>query len=129
MTHVVNGLNLLPDTGLFEDPEMRIGIDVGGTFTDLIGIDGDGNVTVRKTHTTPADPSEGVVTGIGKLLAAAGATARDAELVVHGTTIGTNALLTRNGVKTGLLTTAGFRDVLEIQKKTAHKLMVAVSLY
>ncbi len=93
---------------------MRIGIDVGGTFTDLIGIDGDGNVTVRKTYTTPADPSEGVVTGIGKLLAAAGATARDAELVVHGTTIGTNALLTRNGVKTGLLTTAGFRDVLEI---------------
>ena len=93
---------------------MRIGIDVGGTFTDVIGIDGSGRITVRKTYTTPADPSEGVVGGIDKLLKAAEATANDAAFVVHGTTIGTNALLTRNGVKTGLLTTAGFRDVLEI---------------
>ncbi|MBI2922363.1 MAG: hydantoinase/oxoprolinase family protein [Planctomycetes bacterium] len=93
---------------------MRIGIDVGGTFTDIIGIDGRGRITVRKIYTTPADPSEGVVAGIDKLLKAAGATARDAETVVHGTTIGTNALLTRNGVRTGLLTTEGFRDVLEI---------------
>jgi N-methylhydantoinase A len=90
---------------------MRIGIDVGGTFTDVIGIDDRGRITVRKTYTTPADPSEGVVTGIDKLAKAANATAK---LVVHGTTIGTNALIERKGVKAGLLTTAGFRDVLEI---------------
>lgn len=93
---------------------MRIGIDVGGTFTDVIGIEDSGRITVRKAYTTPADPSEGVVTGIEKLLRAANLGGADAKLVVHGTTIGTNALLTRNGVKTGLLTTAGFRDVLEI---------------
>ncbi|MBI2931889.1 MAG: hydantoinase/oxoprolinase family protein [Planctomycetes bacterium] len=90
---------------------MRIGIDVGGTFTDLIGIDDRGRLTVRKTTTTPQDPSEGVLTGVDKLLRAAGGRPR---LIVHGTTIGTNALLERKGVKTGLLTTAGFRDVLEI---------------
>lgn len=93
---------------------MRIGIDVGGTFTDVVGADARGRLTVRKTSTTPQDPSEGVVAGIRKLLRAAGAAERDARLVVHGTTIGTNALLERKGARTGLLTTAGFRDVLEI---------------
>lgn len=88
---------------------MRVGIDVGGTFTDVIGIDDRGRITVRKTYTTPGDPSEGVVAGLEKLRAA-----EAIRLVAHGTTIGTNALLERKGAKTGLLTTAGFRDVLEI---------------
>lgn len=93
---------------------LRLGIDVGGTFTDVIGTDERGRITVRKTYTVPADPSEGVLTGIDKLLRAAGAGADALGLVAHGTTIGTNALLERKGARTGLLTTAGFRDVLEI---------------
>ncbi|MBI3097245.1 MAG: hydantoinase/oxoprolinase family protein [Planctomycetes bacterium] len=93
---------------------IRLGIDVGGTFTDVIGTDERGRITVRKTYTVPSDPSEGVLAGIDKLLRAAGAGAEALGLVVHGTTIGTNALLERKGAKTGLLTTAGFRDVLEI---------------
>ncbi len=93
---------------------MRIGIDVGGTFTDVIGVDAEGRLTAAKSYTTPADPSEGVGAAITKLLKATGREASSVAHLIHGTTIGTNALLERKGVKAGLLTTAGFRDVLEI---------------
>ncbi len=93
---------------------MRIGIDVGGTFTDVIGVADDGRLAQAKSYTTPSDPSEGVVAAIGKLLKNAALEASSVDHLVHGTTIGTNALLERKGVKAGLLTTAGFRDVLEI---------------
>ncbi len=93
---------------------MRIGIDVGGTFTDVIGVDEGGRLTQAKSYTTPADPSEGVASAIAKLLKSTGKAAAEVAHLVHGTTIGTNALLERKGVKAGLLTTAGFRDVLEI---------------
>ncbi|MDQ7778239.1 MAG: hydantoinase/oxoprolinase family protein [Planctomycetota bacterium] len=94
---------------------MRIGIDVGGTFTDMVLIDDStGRVLLTKTLTTPKHLSEGVITGTNKILKIAGAGIKDVDYIVHGTTIGTNALLEKRGVKTGLITTDGFRDVLEI---------------
>jgi N-methylhydantoinase A len=84
------------------------GVDVGGTFTDLAFWDAERNeVHVHKLLTTPEDPTEAIIDGLAQLPAAA-------ELVVHGTTLVTNALIERRGVPTGLITTAGYRDVLEI---------------
>ena len=94
---------------------MRIGIDVGGTFTDVILIDDlKGEIHCTKTLTTPDDLTQGVLDGIGKILEIAGQSADSLDHAVHGTTIGTNTLIERKGAKTGLLTTEGFRDVLEI---------------
>ncbi len=96
---------------------MRLGIDVGGTFTDVVLIDDEtGNIHYSKTLTTPRELSQGVLTGIQKILHLAGATMQEVEYLVHGTTIGTNALIERKGAKVGLITTEGFRDVLEIAR-------------
>ncbi|MFI4987590.1 MAG: hydantoinase/oxoprolinase family protein [Alphaproteobacteria bacterium] len=98
----------------------RIGIDVGGTFTDVVAIDAGGQAVFAKAATTPADQSEGVMAGLGKLAARLGLAAAEllarSERIVHGTTIATNALLERKGAKVGLLTTAGHRDVLEMRE-------------
>src|SRR3954470_22810778 len=97
-----------------------IGIDVGGTFTDCVMIDAEGRSIVEKTFTTPRDPSEGVLAGLEKLAAKAEAPLGDflrrVRRIVHGTTITTNAVLTGNGVKTGFITTQGFRDVLLMRR-------------
>lgn len=96
---------------------MRIGIDVGGTFTDMVLVDdASGRLYYTKTSTTPRDLAQGVINGIDKVLAIAGARLEDVDYIVgaHGSTIGTNALIERKGAKVGLLTTRGFRDVLEI---------------
>jgi N-methylhydantoinase A len=91
-----------------------IGIDVGGTFTDVFALDeGSGVCTVGKVPTTRHDPAQGVLDGIRSVAADLGAVAT----VVHGTTVGTNALIERMGAKTGLITTAGFRDVLEMRRR------------
>ncbi|HBY93596.1 MAG TPA: hypothetical protein DEP84_06440, partial [Chloroflexi bacterium] len=98
---------------------MRVGIDVGGTFTDVVLIDDTtGKISYTKTLTTPGNPAQGVLNGIEKILGITGATMADLDYMVHGhgTTIGTNALIERKGAKTGLITTAGFRDVLEIAR-------------
>jgi N-methylhydantoinase A len=96
---------------------MRLGIDVGGTFTDLVLIDDrTGAIHATKTLTTPRDPADGVMTGIEKVLRLAGASMDQVEYIAHGTTIGTNALIERKGARVGLITTAGFRDVLEIAR-------------
>ncbi len=98
----------------------RLGIDVGGTFTDLVAVDDTGQVTLAKTASTPADPSLGVMDGLGELAAALGlelaALLQLSERIVHGTTVATNALLERKGAKIGLLTTEGHRDVLEMRE-------------
>jgi N-methylhydantoinase A len=99
---------------------LRVGIDVGGTFTDLVGVDDAGHVTLAKSASTPADPSIGVMDGLGLLAAElqtdlAGLLA-DTGLVVHGTTVATNALLERKGATVGMLTTAGHRDVIEMRE-------------
>jgi N-methylhydantoinase A len=98
----------------------RIGIDVGGTFTDLVAVDAAGRVTLAKAPSTPADQSLGVMDGLERLAAALGveldALLRETERIVHGTTVATNALLERKGARVGLLTTAGHRDVLEMRE-------------
>jgi len=96
----------------------RIGVDIGGTFTDLILVDEGGAVfQVGKVLTTPADPARAVEQGVKDLLAAAGAPAARVSHVVHGTTLFTNALIERKGARTALITTAGFRDALEIARE------------
>ena len=98
---------------------MRIGIDVGGTFTDVVLIDDQhGRIHYTKTFTTPKNPAQGVLNGIEKILNLADASIADLDYMVHGhgTTIGTNALIERKGARMGLLTTRGFRDVLEIAR-------------
>jgi N-methylhydantoinase A len=93
---------------------VRLGVDVGGTFTDLVVVDeATGALRVGKVLTTPKDPAQGVETGIVSLLGDLPTTAVGA--VVHGTTLATNALIERKGARTALLTTAGFRDALEIR--------------
>ncbi len=96
---------------------MRLGIDVGGTFTDLVLIDDtSGQIHYTKTLTTPSELAQGVLSGIEKILAQAGASMDQVEYIAHGTTIGTNALIERRGGRVGLITTDGFRDVLEIAR-------------
>ena len=93
----------------------RIGVDIGGTFTDLVWVDdATGAVKVGKLLTTPKDPSQAVEQGVVTLLADAGGAAAEVRSVIHGTTLATNALIERKGARTGLLTTAGFRDAVEI---------------
>jgi N-methylhydantoinase A len=98
----------------------RIGIDVGGTFTDLVAVDAAGRITLAKAPSTPADQSIGVMDGLDSLAAALGiergAMLEQTECIVHGTTVATNALLERKGARVGLLTTEGHRDVLEMRE-------------
>jgi N-methylhydantoinase A len=93
---------------------MRIGVDVGGTFTDIVAIHGSGRWTVLKLPTTPADQSVGVMEGLDRLLA--GTQDGEVEFLGHGTTAGTNAFVTRRGARTALVATAGFEDVLEFRR-------------
>ncbi|MGC1301493.1 MAG: hydantoinase B/oxoprolinase family protein [Caulobacteraceae bacterium] len=92
----------------------RVGFDIGGTFTDFALYDGaQGRIQIHKALTTPADPWRGAIEGIHTLLANAGLAFSDVAEIVHGTTLVTNALIEGKGAKTGLLTTRGFRDVME----------------
>ncbi|CAN5675717.1 hydantoinase/oxoprolinase family protein [soil metagenome] len=95
---------------------MRIGVDVGGTFTDVVGVV-DGSVVTAKVPSSP-EQSEGVLDGIERL----GVDASDIEMFAHGTTVATNALLERKGARTALITTEGFRDVVEIGRQNRASL-------
>jgi N-methylhydantoinase A len=92
----------------------RIGVDIGGTFTDVLLIDSDGLVRTKKLLSTPDDYARAMIEGIEGICAAAGITPAAIDQVVHGTTIVTNACIEHTGAKVGLMTTRGFRDVLEI---------------
>ncbi|WP_219848873.1 hydantoinase/oxoprolinase family protein [Paracoccus sp. FO-3] len=92
----------------------RIGVDIGGTFTDLVMIEGDGRLYHAKVPSTPAAPEEAVIAGISDLVRDSGISVADVREIVHGTTVGSNTLLQKVGARAGLITTAGFRDVLEI---------------
>ncbi|MBI2177366.1 MAG: hydantoinase/oxoprolinase family protein, partial [Candidatus Tectomicrobia bacterium] len=95
----------------------RVGVDVGGTFTDVSLVEEDsGRLVVRKVPTTPDDPVESVVTGVREAMASAGARPDQIAYFGSGSTIALNTLIQRSGVKTGLLITRGFRDVLEIRR-------------
>jgi N-methylhydantoinase A len=102
---------------------LSLGIDIGGTFTDVVIHDPrDGRAVIWKESTTPDDPSRGALEGTRRVLEKAGARPEQIGRVVHATTLFTNALIERKGAKTGLLTTAGFRDVLEIARERKYEL-------
>ena len=98
----------------------RIGIDVGGTFTDLVVVDDIGRTTLAKVPSTPADPTIGVLDALQLLADTLGLDRSvllgETDRIVHGTTVATNALLERRGAKVGLLTTEGHRDVIEMRE-------------
>src|SRR5882757_958863 len=102
---------------------LSLGIDIGGTFTDLVILDPDsGETAVWKESTTPEDPSRGAIEGLQKLLQRSGRAPERIGRVVHATTLFTNALIERKGSPTGLITTAGFGDVLEIGRERKYEL-------
>ncbi len=92
----------------------RLGFDIGGTFTDFVLLDAEtGAIRLHKCLTTPQDPADGALEGIAAVCAAAGIAVAEVGELLHGTTLVTNALIERHGAQLGLLTTRGFRDVLE----------------
>ena len=91
----------------------RIGVDIGGTFTDVVLERGAARHSI-KVLTTPAEPERAVLDGVGAVIRAAGLAPADVGLIIHGTTLITNALIERKGARTALVTTEGFRDVLEM---------------
>ena len=100
-----------------------MGIDIGGTFTDVVLYDmAEGRRLTRKTLTTPGDPAEAVLSAVDQVLAEEAVSAREIERVVHATTLFTNALIERKGARTALLTTEGFRDSLEIGRERKYDL-------
>ncbi len=95
----------------------RLGVDVGGTFTDLLLFDEDtGNFWRHKTPSTPHDSSEGILNGVKAITAEAGVSASDIAYFLHGTTVATNAVLEGKGAKVGLITTEGYRDIMQIAR-------------
>ena len=105
----------------------RVGVDVGGTFTDLIYVDDEaGEIRVHKLPTTPADPSLGTVQGIVEVAEQAGESPASLDQVFHGTTIATNIVIEHNGATVGMITTEGYRDILHIAR---HKKPLNFSNY
>jgi N-methylhydantoinase A len=100
---------------------MKLGIDIGGTFTDLVLIEPKtGKLSFGKTLTTYPDPAVGIMNGVRQILAQFSVNIKDIETLVHGTTLVTNAIIERKGAKTGLITTQGFEDVLEIGREMRY---------
>ncbi|MEX2642674.1 MAG: hydantoinase/oxoprolinase family protein, partial [Acetobacterales bacterium] len=100
----------------------RLGADIGGTFTDIVLLDPTGAVHSKKILSTPDDYARAIQEGTRDLLAEIGVDAKDVKEFSHGTTVATNAIIERKGVKVGLITTDGFRDVLEIGRFRLPKL-------
>lgn len=101
----------------------RIGVDIGGTFTDCVLVDErTGAVTLHKLLTTPEDPAIALLDGVQALLAAAGIGISEVSALVHGTTLVTNALIERKGARAGMLVTAGMRDILDIGRERRYDL-------
>src|ERR1700730_16453484 len=96
------------------DNRFRVAVDIGGTFTDIALLTDAGLIHQSKISSTPADPSIAVIDGVAQLLAELSIPPGAIAEVLHGTTVGSNTILQRKGARTGLLTTRGFRDVLEI---------------
>ena len=93
---------------------IQIGVDIGGTFTDIVALDSGGALALAKVPSTPKDLLDGIATATTRVLALAGARPADVERFIHGTTIATNAILEQKGATTAILTTEGFEDVLEL---------------
>jgi N-methylhydantoinase A len=101
---------------------IRVGIDVGGTFTDVVFLVDDGTVLTRKILSSPDDYSRAIRAGLEEILRDSRVSAGDVREIMHGTTVATNAILEGKGARTGLLTTRGFRDVLEIRRMRTNRL-------
>ncbi len=114
------------ETATGRDPQgWLVGVDVGGTFTDFFAFHGaSGRVVLHKTPSTPDNPAEAIVTGLGGLAAAAGAgfSADRIAALAHGTTVATNALIQRSGARVAMVTTENFRDLVEIGRQVRPKL-------
>src|SRR5580698_1216454 len=97
----------------------RLAVDIGGTFTDL-ALEHDGKRTTIKVLTTPAAPEQGVMVGVRDILRLSGVAAGDIAIVIHGTTLATNAVIERKGARTALITTQGFRDVIAMGNESRY---------
>ena len=106
----------------------RVGVDVGGTFTDFLLVRSDGSFATYKTFTTPQDQSAGIMRGLRYFAEKEGGGTGPADLlgkidlILHGTTATTNSVLTGSGAHTGLLTTRGFRDALEMRRGVKERI-------
>jgi N-methylhydantoinase A len=106
-----------------ERQPLRIGVDVGGTFTDFVLVDGARRlIFTGKRLTTPDDPSRAIIEGLRRLLSEAGSGIGEVRTIVHGTTLVTNTVIQRKGAKVGLITTRGFRDSLELGNEMRYDL-------
>ncbi len=112
-------LAVAPGARLAVAPGARLAVDIGGTFTDL-ALERDSQRWTAKVLTTPAAPEQGVLEGVRQVLATAGLAPADIALVIHGTTLATNAIIERKGARTALLTTEGFRDVLALGNESRY---------
>ena len=101
---------------------MQIGVDIGGTFTDIVALDDEGRLALAKVPSTPKDLLDGIGAAVGKVLALAGAPPGDVERFIHGTTVATNAVLEQKGAVTAVLTTEGFEDVLEMGRQKRSRM-------
>ncbi|WP_421999995.1 hydantoinase/oxoprolinase family protein [Reyranella sp.] len=99
--------------------DLRIAVDIGGTFTDVV-LEEDGRRRTRKLLTTPQRPEEAVLEGVRLILADAGRRFADVAVFVHGTTLATNAVIERRGARTALIATEGFRDILDIANESRY---------
>jgi len=100
----------------------RVGVDIGGTFTDIVLLDADGRILTKKVSSTVDDYARAIVQGLGAIFDEATLSGGDLSEVLHGTTVASNAILELQGARTGLITTKGFRDVLEIRRIRMPKL-------
>jgi N-methylhydantoinase A len=98
-------------------PPIRLGVDIGGTFTDVV-LEAGAALTSVKVLTTQAAPEDAIIDGIGRVCAQAGVAPGDVTMIIHGTTLATNALIERRGARTALITTRGFRDVIEMRTES-----------
>ncbi len=98
-----------------QDMRFRVGVDIGGTFTDIVLLDAAGRTRTRKVSSSVDDYARAIAEGLAELFAEHGIGGDDIEEIRHGTTVASNAILEHKGARTGLITTKGFRDVLEIR--------------
>src|SRR5207249_4226057 len=100
----------------------RVGVDIGGTFTDIVLLDAGGRIHTKKVSSSVDDYARAIVDGLGELFGETGLGGGDLAEVLHGTTVASNAILELKGARTGLITTTGFRYVLEIRRFRMPKL-------
>src|SRR5437773_1323285 len=105
-----------------EQARFRVGVDIGGTFTDIVLLDADGRIHTKKVSSSVDDYARAIVEGLDEVFRETGLAGHDFAEVLHGTTVASNAILELKGARTGLITTKGFRDVLEIRRIRMPKL-------